>query len=81
MQVEEDIDRVTIWIILYDLLVASSYSEEWGHNHEEDLLGIEYEYKNQLVPIDVEVGGRCQRTEMITYIWMGDLTGRYLFII
>jgi hypothetical protein len=51
------IDRVTVCIILHNLLLGSSYPEEWVNVWDEDLEeeDIEYEYEEQFVPIDMEL--------------------------
>jgi hypothetical protein len=71
------IDRVTVCIILHNLLIGSSYPEEWENGFEEDLTAeeIEYEYDEQFVPINIDADGRCRRTEMMNYIiqWNGGL--------
>ena len=69
------IDRVTVCIILHNLLIDSSYPEEWENGYQEDLEeeDVEYEYEEQFVPINVEGNGRCRRNEMMNYIiqWNG----------
>jgi hypothetical protein len=56
-------------------LIGSSDPEEWENGLEEDVEeeDIEYEYEEQCVPINLEVGGRCRRNEMMNYIiqWNG----------
>jgi hypothetical protein len=71
------IDRVTVCMILHNLLIGSSYPEEWENGYEEDLVeeDIEYEYDEQFIPVDITADGRCRRTEMMNYIiqWNGGL--------
>ena len=65
------IDRVSVCITLHNLLVGSSYPQEWEHGHEEDLIAeeIEYEYEEQFVaraePINA---GTNRRDEMLAYM-------------
>jgi hypothetical protein len=71
------IDRVTVCIILYNLLIGSSYPEEWEDGYEEVLMveEIEYEYEEQFLPIGIDADARCRRNEMLNYIiqWNGGL--------
>jgi hypothetical protein len=71
------IDRVTVCIILHNLLLGSSYPEEWEIGWEEDLTeeDIEYEYEEQFIPHDINVDGRYRQNEMMNYIiqWNGGL--------
>jgi hypothetical protein len=50
-----------------NLLIGSSYLEEWENGYEEDLTveEVEYEYEEQFVPIDIDDDGRCSRTEIM----------------
>lgn len=64
------INMAIVFIMLHNILVGSSYPDEWENGWEEDLVKeyIKNEYEEQFAPTDIDADGRCRRTEMLNCI-------------
>ena len=64
------IDRITVCIILHNLLIGSSYPDDWENPVEEDVNNddIDYEYEEQFVPHNFVDDGANRRMEMMQFI-------------
>jgi len=65
------IDRITVCIILHNLLIGSSYPDDWENPVEEDVNNddIDYEYEEQFVPHNFVDDGANRRMEMMQFIF------------
>jgi hypothetical protein len=63
-------DRITVCIILHNLLIGSSYPDDWENPVEEDLNNddIDYDYEEQFVPHNVVDDGAKRKMEMMQFI-------------